>query len=153
LSAIAVLRFLALAALAFLGGCRSATEITVTGTVTLDGHPLPDALVFFYPEGTTPGLGGSGRTTSDGKYTLLPAQGKPGISPGHYKVVISRPLRRDGSPADPNVPPIESDARETLPPRYSDRSASKLTAQVSKDKTVQDFALTKKGDAPRSPDR
>jgi len=136
-----VLRFLALAALTCLAGCSSATDITVTGTVTLDGRPLPDALVFFYPEGDTPGLGGSGRTGSDGKYTLQPAQGKKGISPGSYKVVISRPLRRDGSPADPNVPPIESDARETLPPKYSDRSASKLTAQISKDKTVHDIDL------------
>jgi hypothetical protein len=57
-------------------------------------------------------------------------------------VVVSRPLRKDGSPPDPNVPPIESDARETLPAIYSNRDASTLRAKVSPEAKVHDFALT-----------
>ncbi len=133
--------FLPAVVLITLSGCGSTTGLPVTGTVTLDDQPLPNALIFFYPEGRTAGLGGSGRTGPDGKYELIPAQGRKGIAPGDYKVVISRPLRRDGSPADPNVPPIESDARETLPAIYSDRELSKLSAKVSKEKAVHDFTL------------
>jgi hypothetical protein len=123
-------------------GCGgSADGIAVTGTVTLDDRPLPHAVVTFYPVGATGGLGGSGKTGPDGAYAVTSARGGRGIAPGEYKVVVSRPLRPDGSPPDPNTPPIESDARETLPARYSDRDASELKAVVSKDATVHTFAL------------
>jgi hypothetical protein len=134
-------RILTIGASALLFGCSSGADFTVTGTVTLDGEPLPHALVSFYPEGDTKGLGGTGRTGADGKYTLQPARRGKGIPAGTYQVVISRPLRPDGSPGDPNVPPIESDARETLPAKYSDRAASQLKTEVSKEKTVCDFEL------------
>ena len=121
-------------------GCGSSDAVVVTGTVTLDGRPLPDALVTFYPEGTTAGLGGSGRTGADGQYTITPSRKGQALL-GTYRVVISRRLRPDGSPADPKVPPIESDARETLPPMYSQREASKLTVTVTRDQTNYDFPL------------
>jgi hypothetical protein len=122
-------------------GGESADAVAVSGTVTRDGNPLPDAVVTFHPEGATKGLGGSGRTGADGRYTLTPARGGKGIPPGDYTVVVSRPLRPDGSPPDPNVPPIESDARETLPAIYSNRDASTLRAKVSQEAKVHDFAL------------
>ncbi len=122
-------------------GCSASNEAAVTGTVTLDGQPLANALVTFYPEGKTSGLGGSGRTGADGKYTLTPSRKGQGLALGEYRVVISRPLNPDGSPADPNVPPIESKARETLPPTYSQRESSVLKANVSKDQTVYNFPL------------
>lgn len=122
-------------------GCGSANDRAVTGTVTLDGQPLANALVTFYPEGKTPGLGGSGRTGADGKYTLTPSRKGQGLAPGEYRVVIRRPLNPDGSPADPNVPPIESQARETLPPTYSQRESSVLKVNVTRDQTVHDFPL------------
>jgi hypothetical protein len=109
--------------------------------VTLDGRPLPGATVWFYPEGSTPGLGGSGRTGLEGKYTLTPARGGAGLPPGEYRVVVSRALRPDGSPPDPHVPPIESDARETLPAVYSNRETTTLRAGVSKEASRYDFAL------------
>jgi hypothetical protein len=56
-------------------------------------------------------------------------------------VVIERRLRPDGSPADPNVPPADSDARETLPPTFSSLDATTLTATVSEEKKVHDFRL------------
>jgi hypothetical protein len=127
--------------LASLTGCGG-DRVVVTGTVTLDGNPLPDALVTFRPEGGTGELGGSGRTGPDGKYTLTAARGGQGILPGEYKVVINRPLRRDGSPPAPDEKPIESDARETLPPNYSDLGATTLTAKVAREAAVHDFALT-----------
>jgi len=122
-------------------GCGSASEVAVRGTVTLDGQPLANALVTFFPEGNTAGLGGSGRTGADGKYTLTPSRKGQALAPGEYRVVIRRPLNPDGSPADPSVPPIESQARETLPPMYSQRESSVLKATVSSDQTTHDFRL------------
>lgn len=128
--------------LAGMAGCGGPSDqIAVTGTVTLNGKALPDAIVTFHPEGATGGLGGSGKTGADGKYTLVSAQGGKGVLPGGYKVVVNRLLRPDGSPPDPNSPPIESDARETLPATYSNRDSSTLTATVSKAASVHDFAL------------
>jgi hypothetical protein len=122
-------------------GGGSADDVPVTGTVTLDGNPLPGAVVTFHPEGATKGLGGHGKAGDDGHYSLTPARGGKGIPPGEYTVVVSRLLRRDGSPPDPNVPPIESDAHETLPALYSRREASTLKATVSPEAKVHDFAL------------
>jgi hypothetical protein len=135
-------RYVAGLLLVGMAGCGvSSDRVAVTGTVTLDGKAVPDAMVTFHPEGTTGGLGGSGKTGPDGKYTLTSAQGGKGVLPGGYKVVVNRLLRPDGSPPDPNTPPIESDGRETLPAIYSNRDSTTLTATVSKDANVHDFAL------------
>lgn len=123
-------------------GCGS--DPPVGGVVTLDDRPLAHAIVTFKPAGATPGLGGSGRTDADGKFTIVPARDGPGLPAGEYKVTISRPLRKDGSPPDPNTPPIESDATETLPGRYTDIGATKLTAAVSREKRSFTFSLTSK---------
>jgi hypothetical protein len=125
-----------------LAGCGSPDGVTVTGRVTLDGRPLPNAEVTFHPLGDTKGLGGSAVTDADGRYELVSARVNKGVAPGEYRVVVSRRLRPDGSPPDPNVPPIESDARETLPAAYSRLDASTLTARVSREKPAHDFALT-----------
>jgi len=128
--------------LLILAGCGTPDgTVKVTGTVTQDGTGLSNALVTFIPVGDTPGFGGSGATGPDGKYTLTPSRGGKGIAPGEYKVTISRVLQRDGSPPDPKKPPIESNARETLPASYSDRKATTLQATVSKEALVHDFPL------------
>src|SRR5262249_49904716 len=92
-----------------LAGCGG-DEIRVTGTVKqTDGTPLSGALVTFYPASqTTPGLGGSGQTGAGGQYVITGNRGEKGLAPGEYTITISRRLRPDGSPPDPNVPPIES---------------------------------------------
>jgi hypothetical protein len=140
-----LVRFLSAAWLAVvLPACGGSNErVPVTGTVTLDERPLGDALVTFYPTGDTSGLGGSGRTGQDGKYTLTPARGDGGLPTGDYVVVISRPLRPDGSPPLPDEKPIETDARETLSPIYSSRQDSILRAKVTRESPGHDFALTK----------
>lgn len=132
--------------LVFVVGCGSANKLVpVTGTVTLDGKELPNAVLNFHPANAqTLGLGGGAVTGPDGKYVLDNAQGGKGVAPGEYVVVISRRLRPNGEPADLSVPPMESDARETLPPRYSDREKTILKATVSKENTTQNFALETK---------
>jgi hypothetical protein len=123
-------------------GCGDRSDqVPVSGVVTLNEQALSDAIVTFYPEGDTPGQGGGGTTGPDGKYTLTPATSGRGLPPGDYMVVISRPRGPDGSPPLPNVAPMDSDARETLPAIYSARETSKLHAKVTKEKSSYDFAL------------
>jgi hypothetical protein len=140
------MRRLLILVVVFLTGCGGASSVTVTGTVTLDSTALSGAEVSFKPASKeTTGLGGSGTTNAEGKFTLTDARGGSGLAPGDYKVVISRRLRPDGTAPPADVPPMESDAKETLPPTYSDLTRTILTVKVAADKTVHDFPLKKTG--------
>jgi hypothetical protein len=82
-------------------------------------------------------------TDSTGRYEITTPQGKKGLLPGKYKVAASRRLNPDGSPADPNTPPIESQAVERLPKKYSDQEKTELSVNIAPgDKRSFDFALT-----------
>lgn len=127
--------------------------VPVSGTVTYDGKPLDNASVTFSPmDGGKAGYGASGFTDASGKYTVETAAGdgktKPGAVPGKYGVKISRMVKPDGSvwkpdPKDPSIGPMTFGAREELPEEYS--MQPRLNAEVSKDKSVHDFTLVKKG--------
>lgn len=130
-----------LSLVALAAGCKKGSDGAVAGKVTLDGNPLPNAMVRFIPLGDTPGLGGTGRTDASGRYTLVDAQGGKTIQPGEYKVVISKMRRPDGSDPGPDFKPAESDARESLPPTCSDEKETTLKATVPAGKKDCDFAL------------
>ncbi|MDX1968477.1 MAG: carboxypeptidase-like regulatory domain-containing protein [Planctomycetaceae bacterium] len=106
--------------------------VPVTGVVTLDDQPLAEADVTAIPTHTTPGLGGAARTNEQGQFQLFHARGERGLPPGDYKLTVSLRKRKDGSvpPVNDPTPPIESDAVETLPPMFSDPTASTLTATI-----------------------
>jgi hypothetical protein len=94
-------------------GCQKNPAIgKVTGTVTLDGKPLPNASVTFHPDNsnTIPSLGG---TDPNGKYELFYTDGKTGAIPGQYTVTIST------GQAWNNIP-------ETVPSQYLDKTTSEL---------------------------
>ena len=125
-------------------GCGSTPDdlLPVAGTVTIDGQQASGATVAFVPVGDTKGNGGTGVADAAGRYEITTPQGKKGLLPGKYKVTVSRPLNPDGSPPDPNVPPIESRARETLPVKYTDRDKTELNATLAPDdKRSFDFNL------------
>jgi len=87
-------RTVALVALAGLVGCGGSDEdniklVRVTGTITKNGKPLPDAKVSFVPEAgnkdSTPGVD---QTGPEGNY-LLRFKGRTGVAPGKYKVTVT----------------------------------------------------------------
>jgi hypothetical protein len=123
-------------------------EVSVSGTVTLDGKALPGAALRFVPTGSTRGVGGMGRAGADGKYTLKGMRGAAGILPGTYKVVISKLVMPDGTdfPADSKVGPMDSPAKEQLPATYSDSNQTRLTATVPEGGGVVDFRLKRSGE-------
>ena len=121
------LTILAVVGLALLpaAGCSdSGPELgTVSGTVTLDGKPLPKATIEFQP-----GPGGSpsyGDTDEDGYYELLYGIGKPGAMVGKHEVRIST-YRKEAADDEGLSPAIEYP--ELLPPKYNEES--ELTCEV-----------------------
>jgi len=112
--------FTALALIGCGGGSKLAT-VKVSGTVTLDGAPLADALVTFTPKTAGVGNPGYGKTDASGRYQLSTSSGAvdAGTTPGDYLVsVIKAEVNESGS------------AKSLIPVRYSNAGKSGLTATV-----------------------
>ena len=140
---------LALVALPLLAGCGNESQepklVPVSGTVTLDGRPLSGAYVWLRPTGDTRGGGAVGRTNTDGKFEVKSPPRGLGAVAGEYKVQISKLIMPDGSdfPENSPVAPMDSPAKEHLPPRYSDLEQTELTATVPESGGELSFALVK----------
>lgn len=82
-----LIRALPLILAASLVGCGYGNVAPVTGTVTLDGEPLADALVRFQPvEGGRPS---TATTDAQGNYTLRYTQKQEGAERGKHRVFVS----------------------------------------------------------------
>jgi len=121
--------------------------VPVSGVITLNGEPLSGAVVTFLPTKWAPGVG---ETDGKGKYDLSTA-GRPGISPGDYKVAISLLLSAEGEPQGVGPrsslaqPPSMLTAKEYLPKHYADLGSSKLTAHVEKNGGTFNFNVEAPG--------
>ena len=115
------------------GGGGSDIDLeAVSGTITLDGNPLPDASVVFTPTGG--GRPALGVTDEDGDYTLEYSTSNSGTPPGEYVVSI----RTYKAPTeDPDTGEMSEAVPETVPDAY--HTPSTLTAKVPSDS--YDFAL------------
>lgn len=82
--------FSLLLGLVLLVGCGGVSTTKVTGTVTLDGKPLPDATVTFFPvEGGT-GVTAAGITDASGNYSIKTiGENQDGAVAGSYLVGVS----------------------------------------------------------------
>ena len=107
----------------------------VTGVVTLDGKPLADAIIDFYPQ-TAAEKGNartsSGMTNADGQYTLMYNNDTVGAIVGDHLVRISK---SDGG--------AEVAGPETLPAKYNNQSQLKATVGNSGVNQI-DFELKSK---------
>ncbi|MDY0170585.1 MAG: hypothetical protein RBS80_28855 [Thermoguttaceae bacterium] len=114
--------------MAALGGCGRGPDLPptapVSGTVTLDGNPLPRGTVQFVPDqnqGTsgTPAVGNIG---PDGRYTLHTA-GVRGAIVGHHKVRIE-------AQAEPKNE-MDTWPPSLIPERYNNEQSSGLSFEVT----------------------
>lgn len=99
---------------------------TVTGTVTLDGEPMPDAMVQFYQTGLRPS---KAMTKPDGSYELVYLRNIKGVALGTHEVYIDRVTEKEVTPK-----------HLRLPVRYNDEST--LTAEVEPGENVFNWELT-----------
>ena len=151
----------AFAAAAFLCGCDTAPRadysglnlVDVTGTVTLDGEPLPDAVITFdEPDGRSFSYA---RTDSAGGYTMRFDSDVNGVLPGPKRVRISTTrsivgLEPPGQGEADGLDEAEDaggeeafgpTAEELVPARYRGAD-SELAADVSDEADTFDFDLT-----------
>lgn len=119
--------------------------VPVTGTITLEGQPLANARVTFYPTESAQGDGAaSGFTDSAGKYELRSLFGDQlvtGAAPGRYKVAVSKMLRPDGTALAPDSkePPMMTGAHESIALENSAWDRTEQTATVSSSGGTYDF--------------
>jgi hypothetical protein len=120
-----------------LSGCGGPANVgRVSGTVKLDGQPLPDANVTFSP--VTKGSSALGRTDSSGQYTLQYTAGASGAELGENRVSIST-YDAGNADADPPRPAI----KEKVPAEYN--SKTKLKADVKEGNNTFDWDLKSGG--------
>ncbi len=118
------------------GGCGSKETgpklVPVGGTIQLDGKAASGVMVTFVPTGKTPGEGGNGITDASGVYQLKGRDKKVGVPAGDYKIVCQKMVMPDGSDFDPSkgASLADSDAKQILPPVFSDREQTTLKASV-----------------------
>lgn len=115
-------------------GCGTSTPglSKVTGTVTLDGQPLADASVAFNPH--ISGMSSSGRTDTNGRFTLQFSSKHNGAMVGSYKVMIMK----ERQPAD-NEKIRDPRQLQLIPFKYSYDTT--LTAEVKEGSNTIDFPL------------
>lgn len=118
-------------------GCGSGNRPemgTVSGLVTLDGKPVPDAVVRFQPNS---GRGSRAKTNADGYYSLGYVGSAEGALIGEHKVTISTQWMDEDRTTHKMV-----SHPETLPARYN--SESDLTSTVEAGHNEINFELTSK---------
>jgi hypothetical protein len=121
-----------------LAGCGSGgPDISyVSGRVTMDGKPLPNASVVFIPENGRPA---GANTDEDGNYVLNFAQGRRGAIPGKNTIRITTlrdPYEGDDGKMVPGSP-------ETIPSKYNASTTLEFTVEPRK-RNVANFDLTSK---------
>lgn len=127
---------LATVALVATAGCSGSDTPqlgTVSGVVTLDGAPHPNARVTFSP---TQGRPSEGVTDATGKYELSYLPGVKGAVPGDHVVSITTQYQAPENPG--SEPPFI----DPIPAKYN--VASTLKANVAAGPQEQNFALTSK---------
>ena len=120
----------------------------VSGRITMDGKPLADARVTFFPlraaEANTSQSPpeAMGTTDAEGRYQLKTVFDDEGAAPGRNRVVIST-LREEYDPNNSDAPP-KVVAKETVPKKYF-TGASQLEFNVPPAGTdAASFDLTSK---------
>ncbi|MGN6133038.1 MAG: carboxypeptidase-like regulatory domain-containing protein [Aureliella sp.] len=126
---------------AMAAGCGSSGPqlADVTGTVTLDGKPVPNAIVTFNP--VEPGGSNSlGKTDAQGNYRLEFSQDRKGAMIGKHEVEITT------KKISPDEMPDSGEAVESvyvpIPAKY--RKRGELTAEVKNQRNEINFDLTSK---------
>jgi hypothetical protein len=113
---------------AFAAGCDGGKVASVSGTVTLDGKPLPNVHVNFQPiaEGmNAAGPGSHGKTDADGHYTLeVVGENRNGAYVGKHRVEITA-ATAEVDPTSDKPPPRQ--AGTPIPDEYNRNSTLTCT--------------------------
>ena len=139
----------------WVSGCdRGPKIVPVSGTLTLDGKPLPFKSVYFYPDRSsgTAGNGAGGYTDGQSKFYLIANMGgatedQRGACPGKYRVTVTEPAfpiteksfeKKQDSQAEGDVPAPAlglpaAPAKRVIPPQYATPDTTPLVIEVPPD--------------------
>jgi len=139
--------------IALISGCGDGPSLVpVSGIVTLDGKPLEGATLSFVPVAGNPiSTGGSDVTGPNGNFKMT-YQGRTGLAPGKYKILISK--TEEVIPKGKDISPIFAKAsvekqlmgltKETIPTQKFEKEVEVPDGGAS------DFALDFKSDSKKS---
>lgn len=114
-------------------GCQKGPALgTVTGTVRVNGRPLPYAYVVFQPI-DPPGAYGSAYADESGEYVLQFSRSRSGAPVGKHSVSIRAARGEELEDGDVRL------ARVQVPEKYN--SATELQREVKPGRNVHDFDL------------
>lgn len=122
-------------------GCGKPPMQTVEGTVLLDGKPVSNCKVGFFPElGEKEAFNpdrhgfGFGLTDKEGKFKIQHPQGEEGIWAGKYKVTFLAWITEKGEPLPPEIKPseVEGGVRNLFPDYYEAPSTTTETVKVER---------------------
>ena len=118
---------LAIAWIAFCAGCGQGrpTCVPVAGKVVIDGQPLPDAVVAFYPPTGRPSMA---RTDASGTFRLKCFDKNDGAQLGTHKVTVTAVERLNAA-----------ELKWLAPKKYADHTQSGVEVVV--DKPIDDMEL------------
>jgi hypothetical protein len=144
------------------------TLVPLTGTVTLDGQPLPFKSLMLIPTDGTPGHGAGGYSDGQGNYKLravVPGAIKdfPGCPPGKYQVIVTEPqvplsdadftdpASQVAAETDEPAPAImlldvtpKRQVKGAIPSMYTSNRTSPLTIEVVEGSEVVNLELVSK---------
>jgi hypothetical protein len=131
----------ALSMLGFAGCGEQETDgrnlLALSGTVSLDGEPLPDGMIQWIPTSSREGTF-SGAVIKDGKFSI---DRKEGLAPGGYRVEINRNVGGADPSKTADGPPglLEpSDAPKNLiPAKYNTNSILKAELKAGTPNTFE----------------
>jgi len=109
-----------------ISGCSGSGEpiADVSGTVTLNGTPVPQTQVMFEP--TAGGRSSVGMTDADGNYTLTYLHEGDGALIGEHLVRLTT---RRGTKRDDQGRVVVAGVEEKFPPEYNSESTQKVTVE------------------------
>jgi hypothetical protein len=133
-----------------IGGCGQASPpplVEAEGIIRLDGVPLNNAQVRFVPVGNFgPEYIATGVTDKAGRFRLT-CNGRPGACACECRVLVMEadiPARLQGENAQHELAAyMRGLGGRPIPPKYTDLTASPLTAHVSADQKEYNFDLVR----------
>jgi hypothetical protein len=124
-------------------GCRRSDMVPVSGRVTFEGRPVPQAVVRFLHDSRPMAAGG---TDADGRYRLTTRQPGDGAYLGRCKVLIAPWVAAPGDSSEDPAEPVRPD----IPKVFRVPASSPLAVEVTPEGPNQfDFELAKETAAKR----
>jgi hypothetical protein len=129
-------------------------QATISGSVTVDGKPIPvDSVIYF--ESAETGTSATGKIDALGNFAAKPPDPNIGLEAGRYRVIIRPPGKPAVQTTDPNYnqfmkgggatkpAPLAAEDTSVIPKPFQSRETTKLILEVQPGPNKFDIDLAK----------